>query len=263
MPNCGARVVHWLHFSARVARRFLPARRSESALSSLLSPRRDRSSKVVFLESNKRSHRGTTLALSPRSATRFPKSFLVADANGSYAFTCEEDRQALSKIDALGLTAIEQPLAASDLEDHARLTAELADSVVARRVDRLDGGSRSCDRSTRCRGISVKPARLGGILAARKVHDRCAERRDRARDRRPLRRLASAGRRRSRSPRSMASIYLAISDRAPAISRRHHVPARTRRRGASRADRSWTRSRAPPGRPRSSDRRDARLFRRP
>ncbi len=93
------------------------------------------------------------------------------DANGSYA--TEPGR--VVAFDDLGLLAVEQPLAPEDLEGHATLARELVtpvcldESVTSLR--RLDAviAMRAAD------GVTIKPARLGGIAAARAAHDRCVE----------------------------------------------------------------------------------------
>jgi len=103
----------------------------------------------------------------------FPDLFLCVDANGAYDLTSPTHRRAISELDDLGLVAIEQPLAPEDIAGHAALTASLATPVVLDEsvcdLAQLDGvlARRACD------GVSIKPARLGGVLAARRAHDRC------------------------------------------------------------------------------------------
>jgi o-succinylbenzoate synthase len=98
---------------------------------------------------------------------------LQADANGSY----DRDGAAtvLRALEAVGLTCVEQPLAADDLVGAAGLRRatgvpvaldESAASVAA--VDAvLAAGAADV--------VVVKPARLGGLAAARVVHDRCRD----------------------------------------------------------------------------------------
>ena len=113
--------------------------------------------------------------LGPLEAIRraLPDVVLVADANGSYSLGRAEDRKTLSAIDALGLSYIEQPLAPTDFAGHAELRAEFSTSVL---LDESIASNEDLERAIElgaCSGVSVKPARLGGIAAARKVHDRC------------------------------------------------------------------------------------------
>jgi O-succinylbenzoate synthase len=92
-----------------------------------------------------------------------------ADANGSYA----RDPGQIAALDELGLLAIEQPLAADDLAGHAVLTRELRTPVVLdESVPSLDALDAAIDLRA-ADGVSVKPARLGGIAVARTAHDRC------------------------------------------------------------------------------------------
>jgi O-succinylbenzoate synthase len=96
---------------------------------------------------------------------------LQADANGSF----EEADEELDRLDGIGLACLEQPLAPSDLLGHARL-AERLDTPIC-----LDEPLTSLDAIEAavalgaCEVVCLKPARVGGWIAARAVHDRCAE----------------------------------------------------------------------------------------
>ena len=126
----------------------------------------------LFLAAGYRSVKVKVSPDHPLSSRPAPESVSVqVDANGSYA--TQPDR--LRAFDDLGLLAIEQPLAAQDFEGHAILARELhtpvcLDESVAS-IDLLDTAIalRAAD------GVTVKPARLGGIAAARATHDRCVE----------------------------------------------------------------------------------------
>src|SRR5487761_2149579 len=104
----------------------------------------------------------------------FPDIALSADANGAYELMNVEHRHALQRIDELGLTCIEQPLPAGDLEGAAALCrlaqtpvildeslASIGDFVNAVALGALDG-------------VSIKPARIGGLLASKELHDRAS-----------------------------------------------------------------------------------------
>ena len=113
----------------------------------------------------------------PLTAIRaaLPDADLIADANGSYQLARREDREVLAQIDSLGLAAIEQPLPPDAFEDHARLTDDLATPVL---LDESIASVEDLERAIElraCSGIAIKPARLGGISAARDIHDRCVE----------------------------------------------------------------------------------------
>jgi len=95
---------------------------------------------------------------------------LQVDANTAYSLT---DATHLRRLDEFGLLLIEQPLAEDDLRGHAEL-ARLLDTPVC-----LDESIHSArDAATAialgsCRIVNIKPARVGGYLEARRVHDVC------------------------------------------------------------------------------------------
>lgn len=104
----------------------------------------------------------------------FPDLDLVVDANGSYSIDDPSHRKALLALDEFGLAGIEQPLAPNDLEGHRRLVGELRSPVLLdESIASLADLERAIDAGA-CSGVCVKPARLGGILAARAARDRCA-----------------------------------------------------------------------------------------
>ena len=101
---------------------------------------------------------------------RVPEIEVQVDANGSYGSHHLEE---LSRLCHAGISAIEQPFAvdapalAAKLGERSAVPIvadEAATSLVA--VDRLRAAQAAG-------GISIKPPRLGGILAARELHDAC------------------------------------------------------------------------------------------
>ena len=103
---------------------------------------------------------------------RFPDASLMADANSAYSL---EDLPRLRELDELDLMMIEQPLAHDDYLDHARLQREMETPIC------LDESIRSV-RDTAlalelgaCRIINIKPGRVGGLSAAKAIHDLCVE----------------------------------------------------------------------------------------
>jgi len=112
---------------------------------------------------------------------RFPDLALQADANGAYRLAREsgpierpDDARRLVALDDLALTCIEQPLPPPDLAAHVELRA-LIDTPIA--LDESLGSPRHVDQALRygaCEIACLKPARLGGLLAARRAHDLCA-----------------------------------------------------------------------------------------
>ena len=96
---------------------------------------------------------------------------LMADANSAYT-TADFDH--LAKLDRFNLMMIEQPLASDDLVRHAalqqRLTTPLCLDESITSVDRVE--DMLTLRSARI--VNIKPGRVGGLAAARAIHDRCA-----------------------------------------------------------------------------------------
>lgn len=102
---------------------------------------------------------------------RWPGLSLQADANGSYAGTDAARR--LQALDRLDLAMIEQPLAEDDLVGHARL-AEVLDTPIC--LDESIGSAALAETALAlgaCRVVCIKPGRVGGLLEAVRVHDRC------------------------------------------------------------------------------------------
>lgn len=102
----------------------------------------------------------------------FPTLELQADANGSYR---PDDRRTLTALDPVGLTCLEQPLPAHDLDGARRLRAGVGiplglDESVAT-LPALDAVLRAAAADV----VVIKPARLGGLAAAMDGHDRCVE----------------------------------------------------------------------------------------
>lgn len=93
---------------------------------------------------------------------------LQVDANTAYTLA---DARHLARLDDFDLLLIEQPLREDDLRGHAELAKQITTPVC------LDESIRSArDAATAiaigaCSIINVKPARVGGYLEARRIHD--------------------------------------------------------------------------------------------
>ncbi|MEV4669718.1 o-succinylbenzoate synthase [Microbacterium sp. LWO12-1.2] len=93
---------------------------------------------------------------------------LQVDANTAYRLS---DAPLLRRLDPFGLLLIEQPLAEDDLRQHALLAQQIATPVcldesivsVEAAADAIAMGAASV--------INIKPGRVGGYLAARRIHD--------------------------------------------------------------------------------------------
>lgn len=98
---------------------------------------------------------------------------LQVDANAAYTLA---DADHLAELDAFGLACIEQPLGWDQLLEHAQLQRRLATPVC------LDESLRSVDDVRRaldidaCRNVNLKPGRVGGVTASRRIAQLCAER---------------------------------------------------------------------------------------
>jgi o-succinylbenzoate synthase len=102
---------------------------------------------------------------------------LVADANGAYR---RGDVDGLRALDALDLAALEQPLPPEDLEGHALLARHLDTPVcLDESVTSTPAAVRALDVGA-ASAISVKSARVGGLVEARRLHDACVARGARA-----------------------------------------------------------------------------------
>jgi len=115
--------------------------------------------------------------VAPLSAVRraHPELALQADANGAYRWGASglEDARRLAGLDPLGLSCLEQPLPAPDLPSHAELAAVLETPVC---LDESLGSHRSLVDAIRygaCEVACLKPARLGGVAAARQAQALC------------------------------------------------------------------------------------------
>lgn len=101
-----------------------------------------------------------------------PDAPLMADANAAYGI---EDAGHLASFDEFGLLMLEQPLDREDLMRHARLQERmetplcLDESITSpdRVHDMIELGS--------ARIVNVKPGRVGGFSASRRIHDLCEE----------------------------------------------------------------------------------------
>ncbi len=98
-----------------------------------------------------------------------PEVPMMADANSAYRL--DRDVGRLRQLDELGLMMIEQPLDEDDYVDHAVLARALKTPVC------LDESIRSADDARRAIGlkaagvINIKVGRVGGLTAAKAVHD--------------------------------------------------------------------------------------------
>ena len=95
---------------------------------------------------------------------------LMADANSGYTIA---DADHLTRLDAFGLTMIEQPLGREDLVQHAQLQRRLSTPIC------LDESITDADRARDMialgsgRIVNIKPGRVGGFTSSIAIHDVC------------------------------------------------------------------------------------------
>jgi o-succinylbenzoate synthase len=105
----------------------------------------------------------------------FPDIALSVDANGAYDLERATHRVALLALDELGLTCLEQPLAPGDLVSSAELCAMLTTPVILDESIVRQSDFETAVALRALDGVSIKPARLGGLLAGKAMHDRAHE----------------------------------------------------------------------------------------
>ena len=103
---------------------------------------------------------------------RWPDVPLQVDANTAYRV---DDAHHLARFDALGLVLIEQPLPADDLAGHADLAKLLRTPICLDESIVSVAATQAALRIGACSIVNIKPARVGGYLEARRIHDLCLE----------------------------------------------------------------------------------------
>ncbi|MEV6943410.1 o-succinylbenzoate synthase [Streptomyces sp. NPDC051172] len=93
---------------------------------------------------------------------------LQVDANTAYTLA---DAEHLRRLDAFGLLLIEEPLDENNLYAHAQLQKRLQTPVCLDESLHNARDTASAIAMEACRVVNVKPARVGGYLEARRIHD--------------------------------------------------------------------------------------------
>ena len=96
---------------------------------------------------------------------------LAADANGSYTF--DGASVLLRDVDELGLQCVEQPLAPDALLETAVLASTTRTRLALDETITSAQVARDAMALGACGAVVIKPGRLGGLEAARRVHDDC------------------------------------------------------------------------------------------
>jgi O-succinylbenzoate synthase len=97
-----------------------------------------------------------------------PAVALSVDANAAYTL---DDAAHLRELDAFDLLMIEQPLAHEDLVEHAKLQRELRTPICLDESIRSAADASAAIELGACGIINIKPARVGGLLESRRIHD--------------------------------------------------------------------------------------------
>jgi O-succinylbenzoate synthase len=101
---------------------------------------------------------------------RYPDVPLMVDANSAYTLA---DAGHLIALDEFGLMMIEQPLAYDDLVDHAALQEQLETPICLDESVPTLAAARAALALESGRIVNIKPGRVGGLVAARAIHDLC------------------------------------------------------------------------------------------
>lgn len=100
----------------------------------------------------------------------YPDMLLSVDANAAYS---EAHFELLRALDDFSLLMIEQPLGPDELVAHAELQGLLKTPIcLDESIDSL-GAARAALRLGSCRVVNIKPGRVGGHLASKRLHDLC------------------------------------------------------------------------------------------
>ena len=99
----------------------------------------------------------------------FPEIALSVDANSAYRL--ETDFELLRRLDEYDLLMIEQPLAAGDILDHAKLQRELKTAVCLDESITDLREARQALEIKACRIVNIKLGRVGGHADARRIQE--------------------------------------------------------------------------------------------
>ncbi len=93
---------------------------------------------------------------------------LQVDANSIYKL---DDAKHLSRLDEFNLLLIEQPLSHDDLYEHSILQEKIKTPICLDESITSPLHAKSAIGMKACRVINVKPSRVGGLTAAKTIHD--------------------------------------------------------------------------------------------
>jgi len=101
--------------------------------------------------------------------TAFPRIVLHIDCNAGYDL--RNDLDTLKAFDSFDLAMIEQPLADTDIFEHAKLQACIGTPVCLDESIKSPRDFRVALEMGACRAVNVKPGRVGGLQCALEIHN--------------------------------------------------------------------------------------------
>jgi len=115
---------------------------------------------------------GWDLDVVERVRQTYPQIPLMLDANSAYTLA---DTGLFKALDDYDLMMIEQPLRYDDLIDHAKLQSQIRTPICLDESITSPAHARWAIELGSCGIINIKPARVGGLHQARRIHDICQE----------------------------------------------------------------------------------------
>ncbi len=116
---------------------------------------------------------GYDLEIVKQVRAKFPKILLQVDANSAYRLP---DSPLFEAMDDYHLLLIEQPLGWDDIYEHSRLQPLLATPICLDESIHALGHATLALELNACKVINIKPARVGGFVESRRIHDLCQSR---------------------------------------------------------------------------------------
>ncbi len=107
-----------------------------------------------------------------RLRKEFPSIKLMVDANSAYR---AEDWPLLKELEGYYLMMIEQPLGWDDLYGHIEIQKKLETPICLDECIHTEEQAKAAIELGACRIINIKMGRVGGHLAARRIHDLCQQ----------------------------------------------------------------------------------------
>ncbi len=112
---------------------------------------------------------GQDIELVKKIRSNFPDILLSVDANSAYDY--ERDLKLFEELDDFNLLMIEQPLAAGDLVDHAKLQKHLKTAIcLDESITNLRDAKHALELGA-CRIINIKLGRVGGHTEAKAIQE--------------------------------------------------------------------------------------------